>query len=500
MRIRYARIRLVLTYVGSIFLVFGLILLAPLIYSFAVGSGGRPDVRPLAFAVPVVLSLVLGTVCRWQIRRRSVPVRMGTTEAMLICTFSWVAISAVGALPFCIELGASFTDAFFEAINGFTTTGITMFTGLDSLPRSLLFWRSLTQWIGGLGVLSFFMFVVFQGGHGHKLIGTESHKIGGPRIAPGMWNTLKILWLIYILLTAIILAGLVLFGMGVYDALNHAFTCASTGGYSPYDASIAHYANHPGQYPHFRGIEYVLIFGMWAGGTNFLVHYRVLTGQVKALWDNAEVRLWWGVLLGCVLLVTFDHYTSWGWSRGGLEATVRQSAFQVVAIATTTGYRTRDIADYPALSRQLYLALMLIGGCAGSTAGGVKVVRIVILWKLMASQVRRALRPASSVELVMLDGRPLDRTEAYRTAALFFAWMFLLLFGSTVTAALSTHGPIESASGMFSALGNIGPCYISVQAMTELHPITKWVYSAGMLAGRLEIIPLLILFSRRAWE
>jgi trk system potassium uptake protein TrkH len=499
MKIRYARFRMVLTYVGSIFLLFGIVLLVPLLFSLWQG-GGQPDVAFATFAIPAALSLVVGALCRWQIRREQVPVRMGTIEAMLICTFSWLAISAVGALPFCIELGVPYTDAYFEAMSGFTTTGITMLTGLDGMARSLLFWRSLTQWIGGLGILSFFMFVVFQSGHGYQLITAESHKISGPRIAPGMWNTLKMLWLVYLLITLAIAGGLVVFGSSVFDAVNHAFTCISTGGYSPYDASIAHYGQHPDLYPHYRWIEYVLLVGMCAGGMNFLVHYRVLTGNFRALWDGAEVRAWWGILAGCIALVMFDHWMSWGWSQGGLEATFRHCSFQVVSIATTTGYGTRDIGSYPALSRQLYLLLMVLGGCAGSTAGGIKIVRVVILWKLMTRQVRRALKPASGVELIMLDGTKLSREEAYRTSALFFAWMVLLLFGSAVTAVLSSYGPVESASGMFSALGNIGPAYIPVQGMTELHPIIKWVYTMGMLAGRLEIIPLLILFSRRTWE
>jgi trk system potassium uptake protein TrkH len=343
------------------------------------------------------------------------------------------------------------------------------------------------------------MFVVFQSGHGYKLITAESHKISGPRIAPGMWNTLKLLWLVYLLITLGIAAGLILFGTSVFDAINHAFTCISTGGYSPYDASIAHYGQNAADYPNYRGIEYVLLFGMMAGGMNFLVHYRVLTGQVKALWDGAEVRAWWGILAVCIGLVMFDVWMHRGWGQG-LEATFRHCSFQVVSIVTTTGYGTRDIASYPPLSKQIYLVLMVGGGCAGSTAGGIKVVRLVILWKLMTRQVRRALKPASGVELIMLDGTKLNKEEAYRTSALFFAWMFLLLFGSAVTAILSSYGPMESASGMFSALGNIGPAYIPVQGMTELHPIIKWVYTLGMMAGRLEIIPLLILFSRRTWE
>jgi trk system potassium uptake protein TrkH len=318
---------------------------------------------------------------------------------------------------------------------------------------------------------------------------------------------MRILWMIYTLLTVVVAAALCLCGTSLYDAVSHAFTCLSTGGYSPYDASIAYYEQTG--YPHHVAIEYVIIFGMWAGGTNFFVHYRALRGDIKALWDGAEVRVWWLIIGVSVLLVMGSRLCMLHGGAGGVDAqpdsvsdTFRHSLFQVMAIASTTGYGTRDIASgyFTPLARQVFLVLMVIGGCAGSTGGGLKVIRIVLLWKLMARTVRKALKPDSGIELLLLDRKPVDMEEAYRTAGLFFAWVFLLLLGSVTTAALSTHGALESASGMFSALGNIGPCYISVQDMALLHPIIKLVYIAGMLAGRLEIVPVLILLSGRAWK
>jgi trk system potassium uptake protein TrkH len=350
------------------------------------------------------------------------------------------------------------------------------------------------------------MVVVFEGGHSHKLFGAESHKIAGPRVAPGMWNTLKILWLVYILFTGVVALLLYLLGTGLYDAISHSFTCLSTGGYSPYDASIAHYGQ--AGYAHSVGIEYVLIFGMWAGGTNFFVLNRLARGQARALWDGDEVRAWWMILGGALLLVMGSRLLMLHGSGAGphptadsLGETFRHSLFQVVSIATTTGFGTKDIStDYfPPLAKQVFLVLMVIGGCAGSTGGGIKVIRIVILWKLMARQARRALKPDSAVELLLVDGKQVQREEAYRTGGLLFAWLLLLLMGALTTAALSSYGPVESASGMFSALGNIGPCYIPVTGMAELNPAVKIVYIIGMLAGRLEIIPLLMLFGRRAW-
>jgi len=286
--------------------------------------------------------------------------------------------------------------------------------------------------------------------------------------------------------------------MSIYDAVSQALTCLSTGGYSPHDASIAYYER--AGYARYVAIEYVTILGMWTGGTNFLIHYRLLRGEVRALWDNDEMRAWWLVLGGALVLVLGSRLLSVAGSAPG--ESFRHSLFQVTAIATTTGFATRDIGtDYfTPLARQVFLVLMLIGGCAGSTSGGFKVIRIVILWKLVVQQVRKHLRPISGIELVLVDGKKVEAAEVYRTAGLFFAWIVLLLFGALTTAALSSHGALESASGMFSALGNIGPCYIPPQAMMELKPFIKLVYIAGMLAGRLELIPVLLLLSRRSWQ
>ncbi len=496
MRFALDRWRSVVSYVGSILLIFGVLLLIPFLLSL-LGSEGIQDVRPGTFLIPMMLSLVIGGFC-WREAHSPRARPLGTPEAMLICVFSWVAISAMGAIPFTYHLGVSYLDSYFEAMSGFTTTGITMLTGLNSMPKSLLFWRSMTQWVGGLGILTFFLVVVYQGGLSHALFAAETHKISGERIAPGMWNTLKILWVVYSFYTLVIIGALYLCGTGLYDAVSHAFTCLSTGGYTPYDASVAYYENVDGV--NHVAIEYVLIFGMWAGGTNFLIHYRLLGGRLSALWKSEEMRLWWGILIGALALVLGSRLLSVSGSSAG--ESFRHSLFQVTAIATTTGYATRDIGGeyFTPLARQVFLVLMFIGGCAGSTGGGLKVIRIVILWKLMVHQVRRTMKPPREVDLLMLDGRQVERREAYRTAALFFAWIFLLLVGSLTTAALSRYDATASASGMFSALGNIGPSYIPVAEMAQLNPFIKIVYILGMLAGRLEILPVFVLFWGRTWD
>ncbi|MCD6416604.1 MAG: TrkH family potassium uptake protein [Planctomycetes bacterium] len=498
MRFSFARLHRAVSYVGSILLIFAFLLLIPFAFSFVFAEGGAQDVRSGTYAIPILVSLLLGSVAWRNVRGPRSRRRMGTPEAMLICVFSWVAISAVGAIPFSFHLGLSYLDAYFEAMSGFTTTGITMLRGLDVMPKSLILWRAMAQWIGGLGILTFFLVVLHQGGLSRVLFAAESHKIRGERIAPGMWNTLKIMWLIYSAFTLLLAIGLRLCGVSFYDVICHAFTCLSTGGYSPYDASIAHYEQ--AGYAHHVAIEYLLILGMWAGGTSFLVHYRVLTGRIKALWESDEMKAWWLILGVSVALVFGSRLMATGMNSVG--ESFRHSLFQVTSIATSTGYATRDVGGhyFTPLARLVFLTLMLVGGCAGSTAGGLKVIRIVILWKLMRRQVRRSLAPPDEVQLLLVDGRKVPRREIYRTAALLFAWVALLLFGALTTAALSGHDALSSASGMFSALGNIGPCYISVEAMMQLSPVIKLVYIMGMLAGRLEILPLLILFSRRSWH
>ncbi len=496
MRNRLHNLLVLREYLGALLFVFGLLILFPLIPLVIYYRAGAVEADSMVFLVPAAVSFFLGGALKW--RRPFRP--LSGASSMLLCVVGWLALSAVGAVPFCAGLNVSYLDAYFESVCGFTTTGITMLTGLDTMPRSILFWRSFIQWLGGLGILTFLLLVVSAGGSAHIMFTAESHKIFSKRPAPGLFRTLRILWSIYAAFTVLIAALLLLAGMSVYDAVVHALTCLSTGGYSPYDASIAYFGDS-GRYPYYVAIEYVIIFGMVLGGTNFFIHYRVLTGGVRALWDNLESKLWWGMLAGATLLVALSRCLSFG--EADLSETVRHSLFQVVSIATTTGYATRGIgtAYFPPLAKQVFLVLMVVGGCVGSTSGGIKVLRIGVLLKMVVRQVQRVMRGRRAVNLILVDGDKVDAEEIRRVSALFFAWVALLAVGGGITALLSPHlGPMEAASGMFSALGNIGPCYISVEAMGQLDPLVKLTYIIGMLAGRLEILPVLLLFSRKAWQ
>jgi trk system potassium uptake protein TrkH len=409
-----------------------------------------------------------------------------------------------------IGIGSTYLDGFFEAMSGFTTTGITMFTGLDEMPKSILFWRALTQWVGGLGILTMFMLVVFRGGSPHKLFGAEGHKINVDRPVPGLANTIKVLFSMYAGFTCFIALALFALGMGFFDSICHSFTALSTGGFSPHDASIEYYRLQG--YSNYVWMEYVIILGMLLGGTSFVIHYRVLKGSWRAIFDNIEARYWWSLIGIFVVLIIIERVVRIEPLSASLvdypgffhrmEEDIRIVLFQVVSILTTTGFGTRDINTpyFGEAARQFFLVMMVIGGCVGSTGGGIKVLRIAIMGKLIRRELYRLRVPPRAINSVVIDGELIQLDEIQRVGGLFFMWMVLLIFGGGVTEYLSHHNGYVALSGMFSALGNIGPCYIPVAEMGQLHPIIKMVYILGMLAGRLEILPVLLLFSLKAWR
>jgi trk system potassium uptake protein TrkH len=507
MRQRFQKARCILNLTGTFLLVLAILLLSPLIFTIIHWQDDSEGWRTFfAFAIPSAGAALLGFL----LIRLCKPQPLDTAGSMILCAISWLVASAIGAIPFVIGLGQSCLNSYFEAMSGFTTTGITVFSNLDAMPQSILLWRSLTQWLGGIGILSFFLIVTYGSGS-HHLFGAESHKIASGRPRPGLFSTLKILWLIYTLFTVLAATAYALEQMPVFDAVCHALTTLSTGGYSPHDASIEFYRMTG--HPHYKMIEYTVTFFMMLGGINFLVHYRALTGDVRALWDNIEVRYWWRMILAFTGIIIIDHMYKSGalnqlFSRGSemtltkFEEIFRTTIFQVIGILTTTGFGTKDIgSDYfGAISKQLFLIMMVIGGCVGSTGGGFKVLRVAILNRLMMRELFKIRTTPRAVSPLTIDNKPVPDDEVHRVSALFFTWVVFLLVGGAITALFSSHGPWESLSGMFSAVGNIGPCYISVQQMIEISPVVKITYIIGMLAGRLEILPVLLLFSRRSWR
>ena len=498
--------RAVLSFSGSLLIALSGFLLLPLLTAVICGEYEKDLHTITAFLLPAALSVSFGLLLKKSFRSEN----PNSLQAALICSVGWLGFSAIGALPYVIGIHSSYLDGYFEAMSGFTTTGITMFTGLDAMPQSILFWRALTQWVGGLGILTMFLVVVPKGGVAHHLFGAEGHKINVDRPVPGLANTIKTLLIIYVLYTCFVTLALFALGMSFFDSICHSMTALATGGFSPHDASIEYY--RLAGYSNYIWFDYVIILGMLCGGTSFVVHYRVLSGNGKALFDNTEVRYWWsliGIFTSLILIErifriehlqrpNFFDISLWR----HMEQDFRIALFQVVSIITTTGFGTRDITStfFGDGARQLFLVMMVIGGCVGSTGGGIKVLRIAILNKLFRREVYRLRVPAQAITTVVIDREPIELDEIQRISALFFGWVILIIFGGAITEFLSHHTGYQALSGMFSALGNVGPCFIPVAEMAKLHPVIKIVYIMGMLAGRLEILPVLLLFSYKAWR
>ncbi|RLB58702.1 MAG: TrkH family potassium uptake protein [Deltaproteobacteria bacterium] len=484
----------ILNYLGALLVIVGLLMLLPLV-PYWLYDEVKHQISPLTFILPALISVVLGVVTQKNFSYKT-PSVMG---AMVITALGWILVGVIGSFPYMLGMHKPFIDAFFESVSCFTTTGITVFEGLDSMPRCILFWRSFTQWLGGLGILSFFIAVSFRGGStAAVLFSSEGHKIDVSRPVPGIFHTLKILWGIYGIFT---LGSFLCFwagGMSLFDALNHCFTCISTGGFSTHDLSFDFWSQH-----HFRHawlLEYFAIMFMIAGGTNFLIHYKVFTGDPLAAFRDFEIKWYWGLLLGAVALIVINHLIIFSHHEvrnfGMLHHLFRTALFQVSSLITSTGYLTTDInaSFFPALSKQVLLVLMIIGGCVGSTSGGIKVLRAALLSRLFSTHLRRLSLPRQAAVPLVISGKVISEAEIQRVAALFWSWMGIIVAGGFITAAFSDLDPWQSFSRMISAMGNMGPFYFSVHKMASLSWVVKFTYIMGMLAGRLEILPLAILF------
>ncbi len=367
------------------------------------------------------------------------------------------------------------------------------------MPLSIIFWRSLIQWVGGLGILTFFLFVTFSGeGDIWQLFSAEGHKINSTRPVPNVFETVKILWFIYGGLTLVETILLKIVGLSFFDALTHSMTSLSTGGFSRYDASIAYFQQAGYNYV---AIEYIITFFMLLGGMNFLIHYKIIFDTPKYLMKDVETKNYFKIIGSFTTLMIISLLFLNVDVLGNFEEIFRKTIFQVVSVITTTGFGTQDIGSsfFSPLAKQLFVVLMIIGGSVGSTSGGIKVIRITILSRLFKREIKKIHLPSKAVTPVVISNTIISDDEIYRIAGLFFGWILIVLIGSGITAVFSDLDAFQSLSGMASAMGNIGPFYFSVGKMATLSPIIKLTYIFGMLAGRLEILPLLVLFSKKAW-
>jgi len=487
---------------GSLLLILSGLLLVPFSVALVYGDG---ETIYLAFIFTALLSLGLGLFFLFITRKHVSKLDLATS--MILCSVSWLVLSLVGAMPFILGLNKSFMDAFFESVSGFTTTGITVFQGLDEMPYGILFWRSFIQWLGGLGILTFFLFITANAeGDLWNLFGAEAHKINSSRPVPNVFRTIQYFWAIYAGLTSIEAIILKLLGLDFFEAVIHALSTLSTGGFSNHDASIAYY--HLAAFKHYRLIDYTIIIFMFLGGINFLIHYRMIKEDRLALFKDVEAKVYMKII-GFFSLISLAGIwmmkgLSWLSDLGlaGFEETLRTILFQIVSVITSTGFGTEDIGSdfFPAVTKQLFIILMIVGGCVGSTAGGLKVLRLIVMQKLLKREVNKLTLPGHAVLPVTVGKVKVDQQEVLRITAIVFGWFLLIAIGSAITAMFSDLGPFEAFSGMTSAVGNMGPFYFSVAKMASLSWVVKSTFILGMLAGRLELLPIYVLLVKRAWR
>lgn len=490
------RMKAILKLLSSLMILIGVLLFIPMI---AILLTDDPKTLFGVFGLIGGGAIIIGFVMR--LMTRKVDVNLDLPSAMMLCTFAWVLLSLIGGLPLMFGLDISFTDAFFESVSGFTTTGITVLQGLDTMPYAILFWRSLIQWFGGLGILTFFLFITTNAdGEIWQLFSAEGHKISGSRPVPNVYRTIQYFWLIYGGLTLLEILVLWLLKVPAFEAIIHSLSTLSTGGFSNHDASIGFY--QLSGHPNYIWIEYTIILFMFMGGVNFLIHYKTLKEDKFIIFKDIESKGYMKIIGGFTAITLIGIAISRGITLEVLEETVRKTLFQIVSLITTTGFGTEDIgsAFFPVVTKQLFIVLMIVGGCVGSTSGGIKVLRVIILQKLLRREIERVHLPGSAVLPTTIGGNPIGHNEINRIAALVFGWILLIIIGSGITALFSDLGPFEAFSGMASAVGNIGPFYFTVEKMASLSFVVKYTFIIGMLAGRLELIPLYIFISKRAFN
>lgn len=490
------RVGLVLRFQAPVLAAIGAAMLLPVLQASWDARGLPPWNEARGFVLPALLSAGLALVLA--LKLPPPPGRLTPTEAFLVTSGAWLGAALLAALPFMVDIDMAFVDALHESVSGLTTAGTTLLTGLDTLPRSILLWRSLTQWLGGMGILLIVLLVGrAQGNHAYALLSAEGVKVDSGRLSLNFKQAALRFIQIYLGLTLAQVLITWLLGMPLYDAVSHAMTTVSTGGYSPHDESIAFYRNRPSTYPHYLAMEWVIIAFMLAGGINFYVLYRLARGQAAALWDGLEMRLLWLVVGGASLVVGID---AWLQGDGSLADWLQRAVFEVVSMVSTTGYETTATGSFPHLSKVVFLSLMVVGGCAGSTAGGIKLIRLGILAKLMGHEARQLRATPHRLSVPTADGRPIEDAAFRQAVFMLMLWLaYLLLGGLVITELAPDLGLDEAFSTVFTAIGVFGPSFAPVARVIALPVLAKAIFILGMLAGRLEILPLLVFLNPRAW-
>jgi len=475
------RLAIVVHLTGLLVRLFSAAFAVPLVLAWF--SGERHDAG--GFLLGALAAFVAGHLMR---RVAEEPRDVSRVEGMAVVASTWLLVAVAGAIPY-VWAGVHPIDALFESMSGLTTTGATTFADFTRFGRAIFFWRALTQWLGGLGVIALFVAILPRLAiGGRQLFFAEAPGPTDEKLTPQIRKTAAALWVVYVALTAAETGSLHLAGLPWYDAICHAFTTLAAGGFSPHPLSIMGYENHTA--------EWIITGFMFLAGANFALQYRALRGEPLTLFRDDEFRAYSGLVilaagLGAVFL----------WREGGaLLDAIRLSTFQVVSILTTTGYASDDFQLWSEQARMVLLALMFVGGCAGSAAGGPKVVRHVLIARYTLSELKRTLHPRAVLP-VKLGGRTVP--DDIMRAVLVFFLFYLLVFAACSTIVVAFGADIVTGmTASIATLGNIGPGLNLVGPMAHyahLHPVSKLVLTAAMWIGRLEVLTVLAILRPEVW-
>ncbi len=479
--------RMIFYMIGEIVILEGILLVLPLLVSFIYWE----ETSIFAFSATIIAALLFGFL----MTRLSKPSNkiIYAKEGFIIVTFAWIILSAVGCVPFVVsgEIPNVF-DAFFETVSGFTTTGASILTDVESMSKGMLFWRSFTHWLGGMGVLVLIMAIIpkdsaTDSGRAMHILRAE---MAGPiigKLVPKAKDTAKILYIIYFALTALEFLFLVIGDMSLFDSIVHAVGTAGTGGFGIKADSLAGYSPYS---------QWVITIFMLLFGINFNLYYLLLLKRFKPVFSNRELWCYFGIVLVSVGIITWNIFPLYN----NFSDSLRHSSFQVAGIISSTGYSSVDFNQWPQLSKNILFLLMFIGGCAGSTAGGLKVSRAMLLFKLIQKDVKHLLHPRS-VSSVKLEGKTIDNNTLYGVSTYFALYMALIL-GTFFIISFEPLSFETNMSAAVSCINNIGPGFGQAGPMegyAVYSNFSKAILSIAMLLGRLEIYPILLAFYPRTW-
>jgi trk system potassium uptake protein TrkH len=465
-------------YVGLFLRVFSVLLLVPV----AVGKFfGESFVQLESFIFASFFSIVLGYVLGHVGEQR----KPDAIEGMIAATVGWVIAVALGAYPFMSVLGWGFPSAFFEAMSGFSTTGMSVMVSVEGIQTSLLFWRTFMQWVGGLGILTFFVAVVVEaGGAATSLLSAEANKTDSGSVRPSVFTAIKTLWYIYITFTLLETVLLYLLELSFFDALMYSMATMPTGGLSHTAGGIAGFES--------MAVEAVVFVFMLAGGTNFLLLYRLMQGNIKALVTDYEFTLYLKIMALAAVIIGADLALNMG---TGLLETIRTTLFQVVSVTSSTGFETIPVNDFPQVSKMVFMLLMFVGGCLGSTTGGIKMFRLGVLFKIVVREIKGFSMPSSALNHVMAHGKRVKDDELMRIVAIFFTWLAVIMFVGLLILASTDLSIIQSIQAVISSAGTMGPLFMTQAEIAALPGVAKMAMALAMLAGRLEMLPVLVLLN-----